>query len=309
MDISTNNSEKCQSVLSPTSSYASNQHKVKRLKILQELEDRKLQLNRDRLAKAQIKVCRQLDFQRLQFTRRFSESNFNISLEELSPKSVMITTATENMTVDMRRMKQIRQNSIHTDAGNSNRRLHSQENCEKDSSDQPFWLRLRSLGVPSDEDTLLAALACKNMNIDDKEKPVDDNDEDDVFESIPTPSNQSRNLTAVPINAQKQRSLSVTGADETFENLLSNTKRIKRSLSLEDKKPDWLLALNQMKREKSLRSDSNNKEEITALVRGNKFYGAKRPNVLTVKYQPRNDRLIKSHRHTVVGITHEFTPI
>ncbi|CAH8496594.1 unnamed protein product [Schistosoma turkestanicum] len=301
-----NNSEKYQTIST------SNHQKAKRLKILQELEDRKLQLNHNRLSKEQNKICKQLDFQRSQFTRRFSESNFNLSNEELSPK---LSKKIENVTFDSKKLKQLKhQHSLLTDENlKSYCRLYSHDDNNnhdddigKTSTNQPFWLRLRSLGVPSDEDTLLAALTCKNMNIDEKEAPdVDDAEDDEEYQEI----------------YLKQRSTSLTGADLTFENLLNNNnnnnissetnneKRIKRSLSLEDKKPDWLLALNRMKREKLSRLNSNAQEEITALVSGNKFYGTKRPNVLTVKYQSRKDRLMKSHRHTVVGITHEFAPI
>ncbi|CAH8496603.1 unnamed protein product [Schistosoma turkestanicum] len=315
-----NNSEKYQTIST------SNHQKAKRLKILQELEDRKLQLNHNRLSKEQNKICKQLDFQRSQFTRRFSESNFNLSNEELSPK---LSKKIENVTFDSKKLKQLKhQHSLLTDENlKSYCRLYSHDDNNnhdddigKTSTNQPFWLRLRSLGVPSDEDTLLAALTCKNMNIDEKEAPDVDDAEDDVFESVSKPSIVNRHSTGrISRNLLKQRSTSLTGADETFENLLNNNnnisnntnneKRIKRSLSLEDKKPDWLLALNRMKREKLSRLNSNAQEEITALVSGNKFYGTKRPNVLTVKYQSRKDRLMKSHRHTVVGITHEFAPI
>ncbi|CAI2728927.1 unnamed protein product [Schistosoma spindalis] len=309
-----------------TSSYTSNQHKVKRLKILQEIEDRKLQLNYNRLMKEQNKICRQLDIQRLQLTRRFSETNFNLSFDELTCKLLK----NDNIILDFKKCKQIKQQSppppqqqqhsitMNDRVHSSYYNLNSQDNTHNnDYLNQPFWLRLRSLGLPSDEDTLLAALTFKNMNINEK---LETNlNEDDVFESIYKPSTINDPLTGrISRNIQKQRSSSVTGADEILKNVLNNnnnnsnnnnnTKRIKRSLSLEEKKPNWLLTLNQMKREKLSRTNSNIQEEITALFKGNKFYGNKRSNVITIKYQSRNDRLIKSHRHTIVGITHEFTP-
>ncbi|CAH8848907.1 unnamed protein product [Trichobilharzia szidati] len=292
--------------LSTTSSgYASSQQKARRLKILHELEDRKLQLNHDRLAKAQNKVCRQLDFQRLQFTRRFSETSFNPSLlEELSPK----LSTVESTTSDIKRIRQRKQNSFSIEGYNPpappRRRLRSHEDLEKDSLDYPFWLRLRSLGVPSDEDTFLAALACKNMNINEKHKL----DCDDVFEPVPHVTDGSRTSRGNQIDSSTQRSSSVTGVYEASEKLLS-AKALKRSASLENKKPDWLLALCQMKREKLSRLNCNTQEEIAALVSGNKFYDSKRCHVFNVKYRPRNYRLIKSHRHTVVGMTNEFTQI
>ncbi|CAH8533013.1 unnamed protein product [Heterobilharzia americana] len=194
----------------------------------------------------------------------------------------------------------MKQNSMDLEIHNSRRRLRSHEDIEE-NLDYPFWLRLRSLGVPSDEDTLLAALTCKNMNIDEKSKP----DCDDVFGSTSKLLNTNQTSTEIQMNPKKQRSSSVTEADETFEHLL-NSRRIKRSISLEDKKPDWLLALYQMKQEKLSHLNSSSKEEIAALVSGNKFYNSKRSHLLNVKYQPRNYRLIRSHRHTVVGMTNEL---
>ncbi|VDP50170.1 unnamed protein product [Schistosoma curassoni] len=302
---------------SSSSSYTSNQHKIKRLKILQEIEDRKFQLNYNRLMKEQNKICKQLDIQRLQFTRRFSETNFNLSLDELPCKLLK----NDNIILDVKKFKQQppppqQQRSITiNDHVHSNYDLNSQDNIhDNDYLNQPFWLRLRSLGVPSDEDTLLAALTCKNMNIDNQLES--NHNEDDVFESNCKSSIINNQLTRrISRNIEKQRSSSVTGADEILKNVLTNNnnnniKRIKRSLSLEEKTPNWLVTLNQMKRDKLSRTNSNKQEEITALFKGNKFYGNnKRSNVLTIKYQSRNDRLIKSHRHTIVGITHEFTPL
>ncbi|CAH8533411.1 unnamed protein product [Schistosoma guineensis] len=311
---------------SSSSSYTSNQHKIKRLKILQEIEDRKFQLNYNRLMKEQNKICKQLDIQRLQFTRRFSETNFNLSLDELPCKLLK----NDNIILDVKKFKQQppppqqqqpspqQQRSITiNDHVHSYYDLNSQDNIhDNDYLNQPFWLRLRSLGVPSDEDTLLAALTCKNMNIDNQLES--NHNEDDVFESNCKSSIINNQLTRrISRNIEKQRSSSVTGADEILKNVLTNNnnnnnniKRIKRSLSLEEKTPNWLVTLNQMKRDKLSRTNSNKQEEITALFKGNKFYGNnKRSNVLTIKYQSRNDRLIKSHRHTIVGITHEFTPL
>ncbi|VDP19436.1 unnamed protein product [Schistosoma margrebowiei] len=309
-----------------SSSYTSNQHKIKRLKILQEIEDRKFQLNYNRLMKEQNKICKQLDIQRLQFTRRFSETNFNLSFDELPCKLLK----NDNIILDFKKFKQQQQPSpqqqqppppqqqqhsiTNNDHVHSYYDFNSQDNIhDNDYLNQPFWLRLRSLGVPSDEDTLLAALTCKNMNIDNK---LETNyNEDDVFESNCKSSiiNDQLLTRRISRNIEKQRSSSVTGADELLKNVLTNNnniKLIKRSLSLEEKKPNWLVTLNQMKRDKLTRINSNKQEEITALFKGNKFYGHnKRSNVLTIKYQPRNDRLIKSHRHTIVGITHEFTPL
>ncbi|CAH8526184.1 unnamed protein product [Schistosoma intercalatum] len=305
-----------------SSSYTSNQHKIKRLKILQEIEDRKFQLNYNRLMKEQNKICKQLDIQRLQFTRRFSETNFNLSFDELPCKLLK----NDNIILDVKKFKQQpppsqqqlpspqQQHSITiNDHVHSYYDLNSQDNIhDNDYLNQPFWLRLRSLGVPSDEDTLLAALTCKNMNIDNKLES--NHNEDDVFESNCKSSIINNQLTRrISRNIEKQRSSSVTGADEILKNVLTNNnniRRIKRSLSLEEKTPNWLVTLNQMKRDKLSRTNSNKQEEITALFKGNKFYGNnKRSNVLTIKYQSRNDRLIKSHRHTIVGITHEFTPL
>ncbi|XP_018650813.1 hypothetical protein Smp_137810 [Schistosoma mansoni] len=252
MDIS-NPSEKSSSII--PLSFISNQQKIKRLKLLQELENRKFQLNYNRLIKEQNKIYKQLDIQRLQFTRRLSETNFILD---------------DSSKLDNIDSKKIKQPSIQNDDhGNSDHRLHSQDNIhEKDHLNQPFWLRLRSLGVPSDEDILLSALTCKNMNINDKLES-DVIDEDDVFES-----NSKSSIIKNSKNIQKQRSSSVTGADEFYKNLSKPhnnnhnhpIKRIKRSLSLEEQKPNWLLTLNQLKREKLLRNHSNTQEEITALL-------------------------------------------
>ncbi|CAH8543254.1 hypothetical protein MS3_00005073 [Schistosoma haematobium] len=323
--IPSSSSSSTTTTTTPSLSYTSNQHKIKRLKILQEIEDRKFQLNYNRLMKEQNKICKQLDIQRLQFTRRFSETNFNLSFDELPCKLLK----NDNIILDVKKFKQQpppqqqppspqQQHSITiNDHVHSYYDLNSQDNIhDNDHLNQPFWLRLRSLGVPSDEDTLLAALTCKNMNIDNKLES--NHNEDDVFESNCKPSIINNQLTRrISRNIEKQRSSSVTGADEILKNVLTNNnnnnnniKRIKRSLSLEEKKPNWLVTLNQMKRDKLSRTNSNKQEEITALFKGNKFYGNnKRSNVLTIKYQPCNDRLIKSHRHTIVGITHEFTPL
>nr|CAH8848814.1 unnamed protein product [Trichobilharzia regenti] len=304
MDISYNTEK----LPTTSSGYTSSHHKAqRRLKLLHELEDRKLQLNHDRLAKAQNKVCRQLDLQRLQFTRRFSESSFNPSLltEELSPK----LSTVDSTTSDNKRIRQRKQNSFTTEGHNPpppRRRLRSHEDLEEDSLDYPpFWLRLRSLGVPSDEDIFLAALACKSMNINEKHKL----DCDDVFEPVSHLTDGSRTSRGNQITSSTQRSSSVTGVYEASDNKLLSAKGLKRSASLENKKPDWLLALCQMKREKLSRLNCNTQEEIAALVSGNKFYDSKRCHVFNVKYRPRNYRLIKSHRHTVVGMTNEFTRI
>lgn len=219
-------------------------YKARRLKILQELEDRKLQINNEKLTKAQNKFCRQLDIQRLQLTRRFSESNFS---------SALLEDLREPSKTDIRRKYSV--HSCHSNLAPLDHFSSLEHKFVPTDPEQPFWLRIPSLGILPDEDQRTYTINNK-LGIQG----------DDILNSD----------SMISANNAARRSASVSENRNTDGSEVTQYKRrSKRSSSTEERTPTWLLSLYQLRREKILNLKSEKREELAALVSGNKGCDAK----------------------------------
>ncbi|KAA3676923.1 uncharacterized protein DEA37_0007212 [Paragonimus westermani] len=130
---------------------SSSEYRNRRLKSLQFMEERRLDIINKQLSKAQLRASRQLEFQRSQFQRSLSETNCLRS----TTRDSSLTHASGVVREDDWRQRSRSIAKLHRDSQTRSKFTQGTSDTADDSTQVPYahsWLRLRSLGTDWNED-------------------------------------------------------------------------------------------------------------------------------------------------------------
>ncbi|THD20339.1 hypothetical protein D915_008868 [Fasciola hepatica] len=269
--------------------------KARRLKMLQTIEARRLELVNRQLSRAETKALRQLDFQRSQFRRRLSDvtghpcshmpaeaSSVSFANSgECSPgdgsrartTKYRVTRSLSKVGRSLERPIQARVPKTSTEniSGSTTQETHANYNQE---TRPPFWIRIPSLGISSSDQT---------TELGSPNEAVSPNTNAD------SESSSANSLLASPsVSSEMGRSNSPTLTNVgNFTFPPGEQSREPGTTRVSDMRPMWLKALHKLREKRYARlhgQQAEECEELAALVTGCSLTGtlpatAKRPTI------------------------------
>ncbi|TGZ74628.1 hypothetical protein CRM22_000829 [Opisthorchis felineus] len=240
----------------------------RRLKSLQTMEDRRLNLLNRQLSKEQEKASRQIELRRTQFQRRFSQHD--LSHQNLREAAHVSTERTSRI----KRHRSVPGTKRRNSLGEA-----SQENTTVPLHPH-FWLRLRSLGIVDDEQLPIANITHKN-SVQCMHCPKDFDFTARSDSGLQSPIHCPVNSPAPTMDAIRSPAANYTAGGSKvsfdFENKQSDGKiRSHSEISAEapkkETKPTWLMALQKLREQKMLKKHLEQQgREFGALVCGCNF--------------------------------------